>query len=73
MKFHWTNVHPPAGNYSYCFYQGLTLHAFPEGAWKVIKDSVVVAHWEEQTTGKDINEAKQRAQAAALVQLQLLG
>lgn len=56
------------GDFACCSWRGLTLHAFPDGAWKVIMDTEVVAHWEEQTSGNDINEAMQRAQAAAIVQ-----
>lgn len=72
VEFNWKHVVPPAGRYAYCSWGGFTLHAFPEGAWKVILDTTVIAHWEEQTTGQDLEDAKRRCQAAAIVHYQLL-
>jgi hypothetical protein len=53
-------------------WNGLTLHAWKSGEWKVMTDcpADVLAHWEQQTTGEDLEDAQQRAQAAAMVQLQ---
>lgn len=57
----------------------LILWADEFGGWSVVRKngngapgSILITH-EDQVKGKDINEAKQRAQAAAIVQLQLTG
>lgn len=71
--FNWVRVSPPMGDFARCLRRGLTLHAFPDGAWKVIAGTEAIAHWEEQASGKDINEAMRRAQAAAIVQHSLRG
>jgi len=59
-------------------WRGLLLRAWEDGRWEVLgprrndRYGHLVGH-QQQTAGKDINEAKQRAQAAAIVQLQLTG
>lgn len=65
-----------------CNWRGLRLVAFTNGEWAVGKLTygqlrehywIMLVDHAMQTKGKDINEAKQRAQAAAIVQLQLTG
>lgn len=55
----------------------LILWASDTGEWSVNKNTAgmarVIVSDRQQVKGKDINEAKKRAQAAALVQLQLMG
>ena len=59
-------------------WKGLLLRVWTDGRWEVLGPKragmfgKLVDH-AMQTKGKDINEAKQRAQAAAIVQLQLTG
>lgn len=64
--FAWS-AHPTQPDMTCCLWNGITLHAWKTGEWKVIKDFEVLTHWEEQTTGKNIKDAQRRAQAAAMV------
>lgn len=59
-----------------CVWMGLLLNAAPDGSWTVFgligkHRMVPLCTWRQQVPGKDINEARQRAQAAAIVQHQL--
>ena len=60
-----------------CVAGGLVLIAEAGGGWSVTatdgSTAVVLVSDFDQTKGKDINDAKRRAQAAAIVQLQLMG
>lgn len=71
--FNW--IHPPgiADKQEQCEWMGFVLWASTTGEWNVVARaeaggySVLVSST-MQTNGKDINEAWQRAQAAAIVQ-----
>jgi hypothetical protein len=73
--FAWTK-HPTQTDMLCCLWMDLSLHVWKSGEWKVMGDighdmhGVLVSH-SVQTTGKNLKDAQQRAQAAAMVQLQL--
>jgi hypothetical protein len=77
ITFEWTEPFGIADGQQCCEVGPLILWATPDGEWRVCKKAgkmaLVIVSDCQQTKGKDINEAKQRAQGAALVQLQLLG
>lgn len=52
---------------TYCTWNGLTLHAFNEGAWKVLDGTTVLDHFGNSTPDTDIHGAQRRAQAAAMI------
>lgn len=76
--FNWKTDRTLADGQQYAEWRGLILWADYLGQWRVVRknrsapSSILITH-DDQTKGKDINEAKQRAQAAAIVQLQLTG
>ena len=67
-RINWTVIRTTSGSFATSLWLGMTLYAYAEWYWRVVRDTDVIAHWSEQAAGKDINEAKQRAQAAAIVQ-----
>jgi len=81
-KFQWMLINPRGLSPEQAIWNNLRLWAYPDGRWSVSKRTgtpqrelvwkEIISH-KDQTKGKDINEAKQRAQAAAIVQLQLTG
>lgn len=76
--FDWKTDRTLADGQQYAEWRGLILWADDLGQWRVVRknraapSSILITH-EDQVNGKDINEAKQRVQAAAIVQLQLTG
>jgi hypothetical protein len=61
-----------------CEWQGLIMWAGKDGTWNVVKPGrgdfepgTVLVSNEDQAKGKNMKDAQQRAQAAAMVQLQL--
>lgn len=70
--FDWKPVPHQADGLEATAFGFLDCHASATGEWKVILAATVLVCWKDQAKGKDINEAKQRAQAAAIVHLQLL-
>lgn len=77
--FNWKTEPLLADGQQYAEWRGLFLWANDLGEWSVVRlatiyerSTTLITH-DDQTKGKDINEAKQRAQAAAIVQLQLTG
>jgi hypothetical protein len=66
--FVWKEIVP---NLYKCAWQGLILHAGCSGAWWVERgiyadNAVELASYEDQTTGSDLEDAKRRAQGAAI-------
>ena len=72
VRFNWRKAAHQADGLEVTMYGAIHCHAWTTGEWKVIHGTAVLAHWSEQSKGSNINEAKQRAQGAAIVQLQLL-
>ena len=77
MTFTWKTDRTLADGRQYCEVGALILWASETGEWSVNKNTagmarVIVSH-RQQAPGEDRHEATQRAQAAALVQLQLMG
>ena len=78
IPFRWQRASGAADGQQYAEVGRLILWADELGQWRVVRGnhaapgSIIVTH-EDQVKGMDINEAKQRARAAAIVQLQLTG
>jgi hypothetical protein len=67
--FHW---HPKTPTSHRCKWEGYTLEAWTDGRWLVYTPSREVNRsWPEQVLGSDMQDAKRRAQAAAMVLYQL--
>lgn len=49
-----------------CKWEGLTLYASEQGTWSVRQDGQCLITSNDQTPGSDIEEAKRRAQGAAI-------
>jgi hypothetical protein len=61
FKWRYTDV-----NLRTCRWEGMTLDAFKSGAWYVYDFGEVLASSQHQTTGSDLEDAKRRAQGAAI-------
>lgn len=78
LVFHWEKPYGAADGQQCAEVADLILWADEFGHWRVVRKnhgapgSIIITH-EDQSKGENINEAKQRAQAAAIVQLQLTG
>ena len=79
IVFRWEKPYGAADGQQCAQLATLVLWADELGQWRVVRKngggapgSVLITQ-EDQVPGKNINEAKQRAQAAAIVQLQLTG
>lgn len=80
--FNWEHPEGAADQQERAWYGHLLLWASTTGEWRICRlvhgvrkqdQWTIVVDSTMQTAGKDIDEAKQRAQAAAIVQLQLTG
>jgi hypothetical protein len=49
-----------------CKWQGMTLQARQVGIWLVHDRGTILAAWHEQAPGSDLEDAKRRAQGAAI-------
>lgn len=76
VRFNWSEPYGAADGQQCCEFGGLILWASETGEWNVCRRSgkmaIEIVSDRHQTRGININEAKQRAQGAAIVQLQLL-
>lgn len=75
--FNWTKPHGAADEQQLCEWHGMALWADMNGEWRVVRmgaagkrGAVLVTH-EDQAPGTDIDDAKRRAQAAAIIQRDL--
>lgn len=73
-SFLWKRPYGAADGQELCEWNGLALWADMHGEWRVVRMGAngrrgeVLITSADQINGKDIDEAKQRAQAAAIVQ-----
>jgi hypothetical protein len=51
---------------SECNWQGMSLEAWQDGRWWVHDRGTILAAWHEQASGSDLQDAKRRAQGAAI-------
>lgn len=68
--FHWEEGYDLGRLVSRSTWEGLLLVAEEGGKWAVwgdVTDDAPLSSWQYQVKGKDIHDAKQRAQAAAMV------
>jgi hypothetical protein len=54
------------GGVHQCEWQGMSLEAWQDGRWWVHDRGTILAAWHEQAPGSDLDDAKRRAQGAAI-------
>ena len=73
--FHWHEPYGIADNQKQCDWNGLVLNAHPDGQWNVVdwngdtsRPGTILVDDAMQAKGNDLQDAQQRAQAAAMIQ-----
>jgi len=72
FQFRWNTKQVAGDGGIHCVWDGFVLWAQPDGSWRVNEwdgnVAVILVDSDDQTKGKDLGEAQQRAQAAAMIQ-----
>lgn len=71
--FNWIGISDTPNDFVICAWRKAILRAHWGGRWSIMMDGRTIVGDAVQVQGANINEAKQRAQAAALVLIRQLG